>query len=96
VAAEGIPKLVGIGAEVAYLVGHMVGPRSPSNTLMLMKSLGGAVGKGAGGGGKVAGAGVGMGGGKHKSSLSPHIQKDNMAACTLMSAPVVEGTVAPK
>jgi len=56
---------------------------------MLMKSLGGAIDKGAGGGGKVACARVGMGGGKQKFTLSPHIQKDNVPACTLISAPAI-------
>ena len=51
----------------------MARPRSPSNSSLLMKPLGGAVGEGAVEGGKVAGAGVGMGGGKQKSALSPHI-----------------------
>jgi len=63
---------------------------------MLMKSLGGDVGKGAGGGGKVAGAGVGMGGGKQKSTLSPHIQKDNVPACTVIFAPAVVRNGRPK
>jgi len=56
---------------------------------MLMKLLGGATGAGAGGGGEVTGAGAGMGGRKQKSTLFPHIQKDNVLACTLISAPAV-------
>jgi len=59
-------------------------------------SIGGGVGEGAGGGGEVAGAGVGMGGGKQKSTLSPHVQRDNVPACTLISAPVVARNGRPK
>jgi len=63
---------------------------------MLMKSLGGVVGKGAGGGEKVASAGVGMGGGKQKFTLSPHIQNDNVPTCTLISAPAVARNGLPR
>jgi len=57
---------------------------------------GGGVREGAGGGGEVAGARVGMGGGKQKSTLSPHIQKDNVPVCTLISAPAVARNGHPK
>jgi len=56
---------------------------------MRVKTSGGAAGTGAGGGREVVGAGVGMGGGKQKSTFSPHIQKDIVLACTLISAPAV-------
>jgi len=54
------------------------------------------VGTGAGGGGKVAGAGAGMRGGKQKSTLSPHIQKDNVPACTLIFTPAVARNGRPR
>ena len=56
----------------------------------------GGVGEGAGGGGEVVGAGVGIGGEKLKSTLAPHMQKDNVPACTLNSAPAVARNGRPK
>jgi len=61
-----------------------------------MKLLAGAAGIGAGGGGEVAGAGIGMGGGKQKSTISPHIRKDNVPACTLISALAVARSSLPR
>ena len=99
VVVEGISRLVGIDAEVAYLGGHISGPPSPSKTSRQVEikgetagigagggvgeGAGGGVGEGARGGEEVVGAGVGMGGGKQKSTLSPHIQKDNVPTCQL-------------
>ena len=51
---------------------------------MVVTGTGGGVGEGAEGGGEVVGAGVGIGGGKQKSTLSPHIQNDNVPACTCL------------
>jgi len=48
------------------------------------------------GGGVREGAGVGMGGGKQKSTLSPHIERDNVPACTLISALAVARNGRPK
>ena len=44
----------------------------------------------------MVGARVGMGGGKQKYILFPHIQKDNVPACTLISAPAVARNGLPK
>jgi len=63
---------------------------------MLMKLVGGATGTGTRGGGEVAGAGIGMEGGKQKSTISPHIQKDNVPTYTLISAPAVARNGLPR
>ena len=63
---------------------------------MVVTGTGGSVGEGAGGGSEVVGAGVGIGGGKLKSTLAPHMQKDNVPACTLISAPAVARNGRPK
>ena len=63
---------------------------------MAVTGTGEGVGEGAGGGGEVVGARVGIGGGKLKSALAPHMQKDNMPACTLNSAPAVARNGRPK
>jgi len=96
VVAEGIPRLVGIEAEVSYLEGHISGSPSPSKTSRLVETEGGIAGVDAGEGVEVAGAGVGRGGGKQKSTLSPHIQKDNVPACMLIFAPAVARNGRPK
>jgi len=91
-----IPRLVGIGTESSYLVGHMSGPPSLSKTSMPVKIAGGTTGTGAGGGRGVVGAGESMGGGKQKSTLSPHIRKNNVPACTSISAPAVARNGLPR
>ena len=48
------------------------------------------------GGGGGVGAEVGIGGGKLKFTLASHMQKDNMPACTLNSAPAVARNGRPK
>ena len=74
---------------------------------MLTKSSRGTIGGGDGDVGKVAGicvggdvevvdAGVRMGGGKQKFTLSPHMQKDNVPVCTLISTPAVARNGRPK
>jgi len=91
-----ITKLVGISRGASYFVDYIQGPPSPSKTLILETTLGRTVCIGTAGGGELIGAEDGMGGGEQKSTLSPHIWKDMVPACMLISAPAVAVNGLPK
>jgi len=87
------PKLVKIDKRLSYTTGHMHSPPSPSKTLMLAKTSGGTTGIGAAGGSSAEGD---MGARKQKFTLSPHIRKDIVPACTSISSPAVARNGLPK
>jgi len=92
-----IPRSVGIeGWALCALVGHIEDPPSLSKTVVPIVALRGIVCTRASREQGMTGNRDGVGGGKQKLTLSPHIWKDIMLACTSITAPAVARNGLPK